>query len=264
MTTRQSIDAATAYERLFVPAEFQQWAPRVAGAARVGPGHRVLDVACGTGVLSREVAARAGPSGFVTGFDLDPGMLAIASRVSPGIRWCRGSAESLPFTNAAFDSVVSQFGLMFFPDRLQALREMLRIAAPGGCLAVAVWDTLERTPAYLALVGLLDRFAEGQVSNALRAPFALGDPQTLADLFDAAGMPAATIATVVGTGRFPDIRAMVEAELKGWMPVVGINLSQDDIDRLVDQAQAALEPFTMPDGTVRFDSPAHIVTFDLL
>jgi SAM-dependent methyltransferase len=264
VTTRESIDAATAYERLFVPAEFQEWAPRVAEAARVAPGQRVLDVACGTGVLSREVAARVGPSGFVAGFDLDPGMLSIAARVSSGVRWCRGNAESLPFTNAAFDSVVSQFGLMFFPDRLQSLREMLRVTAPGGRLAVAVWDTLERTPAYLALVGLLERFAEGHIANALRAPFALGDRQRLADLFDAAGMPAATIATVVGTGRFPDIRAMVEAELKGWMPVVGIHLSQDEIDRLVGEAQDALEPFTTPDGSVRFDSPAHIVTCGLL
>ena len=256
-------DAAAVYERLFVPAEFQEWAPRVADAARIQTGQRVLDVACGTGVLTREAATRAGPSGFVAGFDLDAGMLAMAARVSRGISWCRGSADSLPFANAAFDAVVSQFGLMFFPDRRQALREMLRVTAAGGHVAIAVWDTLVRTPAYLALVGLLERFAGRKASDALRAPFALGDRRLLAGLLAEAGMAGAMITTVAGTGRFPNVRTMVEAELKGWMPMVGITLSAEDIERVVEESQAALAPFVTPDGSVHFDSPAHLVTISV-
>jgi SAM-dependent methyltransferase len=256
-------DAATVYQQLFVPAEFEEWAPRVADAARVRPGDRVLDVACGTGVLTREVAARTAP-GLVTGFDLDPGMLAVARRASHDIHWCRGSADALPFADARFDCVVSQFGVMLFPDPPRALREMRRVIANGGRLAVAVWDTLERTPAYLALVKVLDRFAGNTAADALRAPFALGDRRTLTDVLTAAGLVSATIATIVGHGRYPDVRTMVEAELKGWMPVVGITLTATEIDRLVGEARIALRPYTAPDGSVRFDSPAHIVTLELV
>src|SRR5215831_16582765 len=128
--------AATAYDEFFVPALFQQWAPFVAAAAQLLPGQRVLDVACGTGVLSREVAARVGARGSVVGLDPNPGMLAVASQRNPGITWQEGTAEALPYPDASFDAVVSQFGLMLFGDRLRGLGEMLRVLRPGGHLAV--------------------------------------------------------------------------------------------------------------------------------
>ena len=98
-TFRRDLDAATGYQELLVPALMQEWAPRVAEAAGIHPGDRVLDVACGTGVLTREAAGRAGLTGAVTGLDLSPEMLAVAARLSPGLRWKQGSAEALPFTD---------------------------------------------------------------------------------------------------------------------------------------------------------------------
>ncbi len=81
-------DAAEwAYEALFVPALFGQWAPRVADAAQVQPGQRVLDVACGTGILARELLSRVGPSGRVVGIDPSPGMMAVAERLAPSVTW---------------------------------------------------------------------------------------------------------------------------------------------------------------------------------
>ena len=94
--TEEAIAAASAYEGLHVPALFEQWAVRVADAARVRDGDRVLDVACGTGVLAREIAPRPGSRGFVAGVDPDPGMLVVAKRLEPGVRWQEGDAESLP------------------------------------------------------------------------------------------------------------------------------------------------------------------------
>ena len=117
-------EAGTAYEALFVPALFQQWAPVVAELAQINTGDRVLDIACGTGVLAREAAARTGQKGHVAGLDPHAGMLMVASDLSATIEWREGTAEALPFPDGSFDVVVSQFGLMFFTDRDKAIREM--------------------------------------------------------------------------------------------------------------------------------------------
>jgi ubiquinone/menaquinone biosynthesis C-methylase UbiE len=161
------IDAANAYEALFVPALFQQWTARVVDAAQIQPGQRVLDVACGTGILAREVASRTGPTGSVVGLDLSPRMLAVAERLAPVVDWRQSAAESLPFPDESFDAVVSQFGLMFFTDGPRAFREMLRVLRPGGCLAVAAWDSLDNIPAYATELALLDRVAGRRASDAL-------------------------------------------------------------------------------------------------
>src|SRR5690606_14144734 len=107
------VAAARAYEALFVPALFGQWAASVVDAAQVSTGERVLDVACGTGVLAREAQRRTGPAGHVTGLDPGVGMLAVAKELAPTVDWRQGMAESMPFADASFDAVVSQFGLMF-------------------------------------------------------------------------------------------------------------------------------------------------------
>jgi ubiquinone/menaquinone biosynthesis C-methylase UbiE len=112
---------AEVYEEFFLPALLQQWTSRVADAAGIQSGERVLDVACGTGVLARAVAERVGPSGAVIGVDINEGMLAVARRKAPAIAWKQGRAEALPLDSESFDAVVSQFGLMFFQDRRVAL-----------------------------------------------------------------------------------------------------------------------------------------------
>ncbi len=254
------IAAATAYENFFVPALFREWAPRVTAAARIGPGQRVLDVACGTGVLARAAAARAIPGGTVAGLDANPGMLAVAARLAPQIAWRQGTAESLPYPDHAFDAVVSQFGLMFFTDRRQALREMQRVLAPGGLLAVAVWDSLTRTPAYAAEVAVLEQVAGSRAADALRAPFVLGDTAELAAIFASAGTPAAAITTHQGRAHFPSIRAMVEADLRGWLPMVGVVLTEAEIQQILAEAEHVLSGYVTAGGSVVFDAPAHIVT----
>lgn len=259
-TLQAQIDAAGAYEALFVPALFGPWAPKVADAAGIRPGQRVLDVACGTGVLGREVASRVGSAGGVTGIDPNPGMVAVAKRIAPAVEWREGVAESLPFPDRTFDAVVSQFGLMFFTNRRQALREMLRVLKPGGRLVVAVWDALDRMPAYASEVALLEQIAGRQAADALRAPFVLGDREDLAGLFADAGAATATIVTHHGTARFPSIRSMVEADLRGWLPVMGIDLDEDQIGRILQDAERSLGAYAMADGRAVFDISAHFVT----
>jgi SAM-dependent methyltransferase len=257
-TLQAQIDAARAYEALFVPALFGQWASSVADAAQVQPGQRVLDVACGTGVLARAAHSRTGTSGYVTGLDPNPGMLAVAKALEPAITWREGQAESIPFPDESFDAVVSQFGLMFFKDRQQALREMLRVLTTQGRLVVAVWDALANMPAYTAVVALLERRAGPAAADALRAPFVLGDPENLLTMFKDAGAGSVAVTTHRGTARFPSVRVMVEADLRGWLPVMGVILTEQEIGRILEEAEAALGKYVDPEGRVAFGTRAHI------
>ena len=261
MTVAQAlIEAATAYETLFVPALFRQWAPIVADAAHIKSGDRVLDVACGTGVLAREAAARVGQTGHVAGLDPHAGMLAVARGVSPMVDWEQGTAEALPFPDCSFDAVVCQFGLMFFADRNKAVHEMLRVMAPGGYCAAAVWDTLENAPAFATLVSLLDRIAGNAAGDALRAPFVLGDRKALAALFSGAGAGSVNVATRQGTARFPSTHEFVEAEIKGWLPVMGVTLPEPTITRILAEAENDLARYATQAGGLAFDISAHVVS----
>jgi SAM-dependent methyltransferase len=253
------IDAANAYEALFVPALFQQWAPIVADAARIESGDRVLDIACGTGVLAREAARRTGRSDHVAALDPNAGMLAVARDLAPGIDWRDGAAEALPFPDRSFDVVVCQFGLMFFSDRDKAVREMLRVMVPGGRCAVAVWDAIEKAPAFAALVGLLDDIAGRPAGDALRAPFSLGNRHVLAALFEGAGASSVSLATCDGAARFPNVREFIEAELRGWLPVMGVVLPEPQIDRILAEAETILARYATADG-LAFDISAHLAT----
>ena len=161
-----SRSAAEVYEEFFVPALFRQWVQPVADAADIRAGDRVLDVACGTGILARHAATRVGAAGSVCGVDINEGMLAVARREAPEIEWRKGAAEALPFADDGFDAVVSQFGLMFFADQAKAIREMRRVLRPGGRLAVAVWDSLANTPGYAAMTALLQRGKRGTRAGA--------------------------------------------------------------------------------------------------
>ncbi len=256
----RAIEGAWAYERLHVEALFRQWAGPVLDAAGVSEGDRVLDVACGTGIVAREALGRVGDGGSVTGLDLGPGMLAVAESIEPAVTWTEGDASRLPFDDAEFDAVVSQFGLMFFPDRIGAIAEMLRCVEPGRHVAVAVWESLERSEAYPVSVDLLRRRAGPAAADALRAPFVLGDVDVLRRLFDEAGASSVSIDTQHGTARFPSVRAMVEADLRGWLPVMGVVLDEDLVDRILAEAEEALSEFVTADGAMTFDAPAHIVT----
>lgn len=258
-TLQAQIDEAHAYEALFVPALFGQWAPKVANAAQIQPGQRALDVGCGTGIVARDIASRIGSEGRVVGIDPSPGMLAVAKQLAPAVEWREGLAESLPFPDQSFEAVVSQFALMFFTDRREALREMLRVLTPGGRLAVAVWDSLENIPAYASEVALLERIAGQQAADALRAPFVLGNRKDLAALFLEAGVAAADITTHHGTAQFPSIRTMVEADLRGWLPVMGVILTEDLIGRILQDAEQALNSYATADGRAAFHLSAQFV-----
>ncbi|MBS1134827.1 MAG: methyltransferase type 11 [Burkholderiaceae bacterium] len=257
---QSQIEAARAYEAMFVPGLFGEWAPRLAAATGIHPGQRVLDVACGTGVLARAVQSLSGPTGYVAGLDPNPGMLVVARDLADTVDWRLGVAESIPFPENTFDAVVSQFGLMFFDDRRQALREMLRVLTADGRLGVAVWDAVAAMPAYADETALLERLAGNQAANAIRAPFVLGDRQQLSELFGQAGAASVAVATHEGVARFPSIRTMIEADLRGWLPVMGVKLTEEQIGSILREAEHVFSRYCGADGGVQFATRAHFVT----
>ena len=184
-------------------------------------------------------------------------MLAVARRSEPAIEWLEGQAEALPLPDAQFDAVVSQFGLMYFEDRIAALREMRRVLRPGGTMVVAVWDALENLPGFAALEALFDRQLGEEAAASLRAPFVLGDRAKLAAMFAAAGIPDAKVETRRGTARFPSIEAWVRTEVKGW--TLADQVDEDSYGRLQRAARDELRDFAGPDGAVAFAVTANLV-----
>ena len=246
---------AEIYEELFVPALFRQWGTVVADAADLRAGQRVLDVACGTGVLALAAAERVGPAGRVTGLDANVDMLTVARRKTDRVEWREGRAEALPFADATFDAVLSQFGLMFFADRAGALREMMRVLRPGGPLAVAVWGGLESSPGYGRLADLLQRLFGERVAQAFGAPFALGDPERLLALCAEADIRDAQVARRSGIVRFPSVEALIAAE-QACVWTLGGLLDEHQCATLLEAARGVLRPFVGANGEIAFELPA--------
>lgn len=251
-------ESARFYEEYFVPALFAQWAPRTVNAVHIKPGDRVLDVACGTGLAARFAANKVGKTGSVVGYDLNPGMLAVAARIAPQIEWVLGPAEQMTFATESFDAVICQFGLMFFQDQVAALREMYRVLRKGGTLALTVWCGLEQSPGYAALVGLLTDTCGEQAAAVLRAPFELGDLELLKLRLDKAGLQQAHIETQTGMVRYNSIAAWIECEVQA-SPIRQM-VDEVKLNALKRTAEHKLKAFTQADGRVVFDAPARLIT----
>lgn len=249
---------AEVYEKFYVPALLEEWAKRVAEAAAVRSGQHVLDVACGTGIVARTIAKRLSPHGSVIGVDPNRGMLAVARRHFPEIEWHEGRAEALPFEANRFDAVVSQFGLMFFSDRVRAIQEMMRVLRPGGQMVVAVWDAVEKFPIYSELSRLLQRHYGNEVIEEFLAPHSLGSPELLRAVFTEAGVASPNVAREEGTARFPSLREWLWIEVKEWL--LGDRMDDGEFEELLAEAQELLRPFVTAEGTVISPAPGYIVT----
>jgi ubiquinone/menaquinone biosynthesis C-methylase UbiE len=172
-----------AYERHLVPAIFAPWATLLLELARLQPGERVLDAACGTGVVARAARSRVGAAGTVTGVDLNPGMLevarAVAGEAGQSIAWREGNLEALPFADGAFDVVLCQQGLQFCPDKAAAVFELRRVLRAGGRLVLSVWRDIRHFPYILAVTAALADHVSAEASQRMSAPCSFGDADAL-------------------------------------------------------------------------------------
>jgi ubiquinone/menaquinone biosynthesis C-methylase UbiE len=204
---------AESYENYMVPALFAPWASRLVQSANLHPGQRVLDLACGTGIVARRAASLLKGSGSVTGLDLNPNMLAVAreaGREQLTINWREGRAEQLPFPDNSFDLVLCQFGLMFFADRKAALAEIHRVLATGGRFFLSVWQSLDRHPFYKTLHTVI----EARVGmSAVQDISSIDDPAKLRGELSDAGFGNVGIDPVSMTAQFPNPDRFLAAEI---------------------------------------------------
>lgn len=254
-TGQVSEDAAKIYEKVYLPALFQEWCPRAILAADIKVGDSVVDVACGTGALAIAVAEHVGSNGNTVGVDINEGMLDIARSKSSFVEWINAPAESLPFTDNRFSCVVSQFGLMYFENQKIAIREMIRVLRPGGSIAITVWDKLENNPG-LAAEEYLWHNVFGEALD--EAPYRLGDKDVLRHLVEASGISEIEIHTHSGTARFDSIESWIHTGARGWTEDDA--LTDDELKLLLDTAGKELTNFRTKQGTVAFPTSAHIVT----
>jgi ubiquinone/menaquinone biosynthesis C-methylase UbiE len=176
------------YERFFVPAIGARLATDLIHLAALHPGERVLDIACGTGVVARLASQQVGATGIVAGLDVNPGMLAVArSATPPGmpIEWHEASAEAMPIPDASFDVVLCQMGLQFMPDKHAALREMRRVLVRGGRLILNVPGP---TPRPFTIMGeALARHIGAEAAGFVNHVFSLHDTAEIQNLVSGAG-----------------------------------------------------------------------------
>lgn len=255
------------YQRYLVPAMTAMWAADLADRAALRSGERVLDVACGTGVVARVAAERVGRTGLVAALDINPSMLAVArslpSGIGASIDWCEGSALELPFPNVSFDVLVCQLGLQFFRDRPAALREMRRVLVPNGRLALNVFGPIAHNPATHALADALDRHLRPDASVAKRMEHALADKQELRELVAGAGFQDVVIHTARKMVRFPSANDYVRIQLAATplaTLVADYDVARRDrlVGALVEDIGAALAPYLRDDG-LTFPQEVHVL-----
>lgn len=252
-----SIGAAESYEAKFVPALFGEWAPHLVDVAGIKPDRLVLDVACGTGVVAREAADRVAGRGKVVGLDLNLGMLEVARRLRPDIEWQQGDAGELPFSDGSFDVVLCQAALMFFDNRARAIREMARVVAPDGTVAVQTWASLEAQPGYGPFIEVAARHAGPEAIDLLSSYWALGDLDLVESLFDAAGLEVITMRTRLGTAKFDSIDEFVRTEVEAT-PLAD-RITPEIYDALLRDVRAELEIFASEQGKTEIPIRGHVI-----
>ena len=194
-----------------------------------------------------------GEKGRVTGMDLGSHMLGVATTVpeenGAKIRWTQGDATALPFADNLFDIVLCAQGYMFFPDRVQALREAVRVLAPGGRVALAVWATPDNNPYFSAMYeGLFPHISE-DTAAVMKVPFALADPSDLRSLFTEAGISPVRVETVAASLRLPSLKQFIPRHMAAMSVAPELaKLDSDVIDALIRGMQSALSSYEDGEG----------------
>jgi ubiquinone/menaquinone biosynthesis C-methylase UbiE len=239
----EGLNLAEKYEKYYVPSIMDQWAKDL--TRLVEPGDKVLDVACGTGVVSRHAAALTGNDGKVVGLDISQDMLEVAQSVpAPAggvIDWREADAASIPFGDATFDVVLCQFGLMFMSEKIAVLKEMKRVLKSNGRLGVSVW-----------VGGLYDQTLEEALTKHIdpdQINFLIwdyGNPGWLRSQVEQAGLKIVNLNKETKPSRYESIRKSVEL-MVDWSLELG-ELSEESLEQVISDMEVKLADYVNQDG----------------
>jgi SAM-dependent methyltransferase len=252
---------AEIYEQWFVPAVFGSLAAGFVRAIQPQTGTRVLDVACGTGIVARRIAPLVAPLGSVVGLDISSAMLAVAcsaaERDGVSIDWQVGRSESLPFPDGGL--VVSQQGLQFSTDKPAAVAEMRRALVPGGRVAVCVWQGLDRHPIYAALHVAVLRVLH---APAMQTPFSLGEAELQALLVEAGFHdvriePISIEACFTHAERYPELQIQAASAAIPILQKLDACERAELIEGIGKELEAPIREYTV-DGELRFPMQSYL------
>ncbi|MFW6204951.1 MAG: class I SAM-dependent methyltransferase [Actinomycetota bacterium] len=251
------------YQRELVPVLFKPWARDLVADADLRPGERLLDLACGTGIVARTAAQKANLKA-VTGIDVNADMLAVARSESvstrPPIAWRLADATDTGLPTGSIDVALCQQGLQFFPDRPAALTELHRVVNPGGRIAVSVWANPD-SPGYVGFTPAFRRHLPDlpQAVGFVRAIFSLTDPAELYELLVAAGFHDVRITCRTHMVRCVSVAHWVTTFMTA-APAPGLaTVTRPIRDRIVADMTPALTEYVGPEG-LAFPLTAHIAT----
>ncbi|MGR8947900.1 MAG: class I SAM-dependent methyltransferase [Gammaproteobacteria bacterium] len=255
-------NASEIYEHHLVPAYFKQWAEMLIDSTELDAGARILDVACGTGVVARSAAAHVGSNGKLVGVDLNPGMLDIARQKTKAMpvasEWHEANAQEMPFLDSTFDNVFCQCGIMFFPDKPLAMREMHRVLRPGGKLAANVWRSLNRTPGFAALERAISTYVSEEAAAIVQSPFIIDHPNELKELVERAGFKDILVRMDIRMVRFKSPSDFYRCYANG-SPIAPHVKDLESHEPLVSQMEAELVDY-IDDAGLGFPIEGLIVT----
>jgi ubiquinone/menaquinone biosynthesis C-methylase UbiE len=207
--SKQVGEGPTNYQGFLVPGMFTPFAVRLIADLEITPGSAVLDVACGTGVVTRLAARATGTTGTVSGVDIGPPMLAVARTQaaepdSAPITYLEGSALDLPLADRSFDFATCHHGFQFFPDRVPAAKELHRVLCPSGRVAIACWTRLEETSVFRAIRDALQFYVSEEAGQMMYSPFSVPAAELTA-LLETAGFTEARVERVELMASFPAV-----------------------------------------------------------
>jgi len=259
------VDAITAYDEILVPRLFDAFADVLLDEVGLSAGLEVLDVACGPGTVARKAATRLNPTGRVTACDLSPAMLEVAAAKpaldgAAPIAYLQCPADALDVPDGAFDVVLCQQALQFFPDRLGALAELRRALKPGGRAGVAVWCAIEECPFWDELASAVGLVLGKEAEIGFRSgPWGLPEADELMRLFEVAEFSDVNVIRRT----LPVVFEGGPAQLVATLPAASVGpqvaaLDADGRASLLAAAEATLAPF-LHDGEVHSEAATHIV-----
>ncbi|HEX8291063.1 MAG TPA: methyltransferase domain-containing protein [Pyrinomonadaceae bacterium] len=234
------------YDLYLGPTLFEPYARDLASRLEVGEGASVLELACGTGVLTRILRDRLPRGAHLTATDLNEAMMASAARkfgAEDPVSWRQADMTGLPFGDELFDAAVCQFGFMFVPDKARAFGEAYRVLKPGGSLAFTVWDAIERNDHAHAAHTTVSKFFESDPPTFYQVPYSLHDPEALRALAEGAGFREVEVTPLALESVSPSAEEAARGLVEGT-PVIGAlrergSADVEEIKRAVAEAIAA-------------------------